>query len=659
MKTTRFIQNKFITKFSLLLALVLGVGWLSPDVQAQQTLRVDCNRGIGNVSSLIRTLNFANADSTEEIIELGENCVYTLTKRHLNTNNGLPVIRTDLVIEGKGATIQRDPSLPLVFFRLMAIDNQARVTLRNLTLQNGSALFDNGGAILANAGVDLTLINVDFINNRSRRGGAIFTAGESTVIRNSRFTNNQAPLERGGALFTTGALTLIDSSFTTNKARAGGGLYSEGTVSISGSRFEGNNATAGDGGGLYGEGAVSITGSNFVANRAKAGGGLYGEGVVNISESRFEGNNATSDGGGLFGNAEITLVNSEIINNKASNSGGGISTPANITMSGGQVAGNTAINGGGLAVEGKLNIDGTEVVSNTANKLGGGVSADTAVVKNSRFENNRALTSSGGGLAVSDLTLRQTTVLSNSAFSGGGVFVNRRTDLRGSAFIRNQAVDGAGLALTSIGGNHDIINNLWLNNIPSKQGAVITLITTEILDAEATGRILHNTVAATSRIEATAIFRRGKASFILRNNIITNYEFGIRAGVGELPVAFQSISPENPANPTGGDRLDEVGTITADHNIYFNNTTNEEGSITSSNNREVDPLFVDPANGNYHLQAGSPAIDKGLNAEVTDDVEGMIRPQGEGYDIGAYEWADTPSDPDNRFSVYLPLLVKG
>jgi len=57
----------------------------------------------------------------------------------------------------------------------------------------------------------------------------------------------------------------------------------------------------------------------------------------------------------------------------------------------------------------------------------------------------------------------------------------------------------------------------------------------------------------------------------------------------------------------------------------------------------VDPLFVSyngAHGGDYHLLAGSPAIDAGLAlAQVTIDRDGVPRPQGATYDIGAYEYA--------------------
>jgi hypothetical protein len=49
-------------------------------------------------------------------------------------------------------------------------------------------------------------------------------------------------------------------------------------------------------------------------------------------------------------------------------------------------------------------------------------------------------------------------------------------------------------------------------------------------------------------------------------------------------------------------------------------------------------LFVDPANNNFRLKSGSPAINAGtVLPEVTDDLLGVSRPQGGLYDIGCYE----------------------
>lgn len=57
---------------------------------------------------------------------------------------------------------------------------------------------------------------------------------------------------------------------------------------------------------------------------------------------------------------------------------------------------------------------------------------------------------------------------------------------------------------------------------------------------------------------------------------------------------------------------------------------------TQSNNLTDDPSFANPANANFSLQRRSPAIDAGV-ATVPTDFAGISRPQGAGYDIGAYE----------------------
>jgi uncharacterized protein YjaG (DUF416 family) len=47
---------------------------------------------------------------------------------------------------------------------------------------------------------------------------------------------------------------------------------------------------------------------------------------------------------------------------------------------------------------------------------------------------------------------------------------------------------------------------------------------------------------------------------------------------------------------------------------------------------------MNAAANDFQLQATSPAIDAGMAlSEVLTDLKGISRPQGAGYDIGAYE----------------------
>ncbi|NLV44216.1 MAG: hypothetical protein GXY07_06930, partial [Candidatus Hydrogenedentes bacterium] len=65
-----------------------------------------------------------------------------------------------------------------------------------------------------------------------------------------------------------------------------------------------------------------------------------------------------------------------------------------------------------------------------------------------------------------------------------------------------------------------------------------------------------------------------------------------------------------------------------------------DGGFAGEGNIDDDPLFEDPENGELWLQAGSPCIDTGTATYAPDqDIRGIHRPQGAGFDMGAYEYA--------------------
>ena len=62
-----------------------------------------------------------------------------------------------------------------------------------------------------------------------------------------------------------------------------------------------------------------------------------------------------------------------------------------------------------------------------------------------------------------------------------------------------------------------------------------------------------------------------------------------------------------------------------------------QGGWVGEGNIDADPLFVDPTNGDYHLQTDSPCIDTGTAVGAPpDDIEG--NPRDEYPDMGAYEY---------------------
>ncbi len=72
-----------------------------------------------------------------------------------------------------------------------------------------------------------------------------------------------------------------------------------------------------------------------------------------------------------------------------------------------------------------------------------------------------------------------------------------------------------------------------------------------------------------------------------------------------------------------------------------------EGGYDGEGNIDQDPLFTDPQQGDFSLQATSPCIDTGTATQAPEtDITGKARPQQAGIDMGAYE-----------YSVYIPLTI--
>ena len=119
----------------------------------------------------------------------------------------------------------------------------------------------------------------------------------------------------------------------------------------------------------------------------------------------------------------------------------------------------------------------------------------------------------------------------------------------------------------------------------------------------------------------------GDSGTLIYNNTITGN--GLYGGAGGISIGGTSSNSHNDivrnnisyANNGASDYVDMGAATTADHNLFG-----------------VNPLFVNSAANNFHLQAGSPAIDAGITlAQVPVDFDGVTRPQGKAYDIGAYE----------------------
>jgi hypothetical protein len=141
----------------------------------------------------------------------------------------------------------------------------------------------------------------------------------------------------------------------------------------------------------------------------------------------------------------------------------------------------------------------------------------------------------------------------------------------------------------------------------------------------------------------------GSAAVLLQNN--TLYDCGRRAngdsGAISASAAVTVVNNIIVAATTGEKYLAPNSLTTrfsGSNNLFYGAGAAPAFSTASVH---ADPRFADPANANFQLLSGSPAIDHGASTGITRDALQALRPSGAAYDMGAYEFttAVTPPPP--------------
>jgi hypothetical protein len=286
------------------IALLLALG-AQPALAATIPVRGDCN--------LIAAIRAANSDtprggcpagSGPDTIVLPANSTQTLT-RVINTDfgaTGLPLILSDITIEGNGSTIRRASSAPR--FRILAVGTNGDLTLLDTTVRGGR-VDDSGGGVLARG--SLTLRNSTISGNTaSEEGGGGISGGVTAT--NSTIADNT-----GGGVDASEDLVRITRSTVSGNTDFGiSGIYS--TFEVIRSTFSGNEGNGVEA--FYG--TASVINSTISGN---SGRGIFVGGTegfdLTVTHSTVTGNAE----GGIFGSApdeystRITLSRSLISGN--------------------------------------------------------------------------------------------------------------------------------------------------------------------------------------------------------------------------------------------------------------------------------------------------------------------------------------------------------
>lgn len=250
-------ENRLMVGRGGRLAVAILVWAAIPGAAAAKTFSANCSGKTGNVVSLVKAIDQANASPGADTVALGNRCTYTLTtvNNYWYGPNGLPAIASNITIDGNGATIARGQTISVPPFRLFFVGanpsnadtlnyvspGPGALTLREVTLTGGLA---QGGDTLDGGG-------------GAGMGGAIFTQGR-LVIDQTTLTGNQAV---GG---TSGGSEgfLGGGGMGQNSSDAGGGF---------GGTIPGTVPTGGPGGpsgGGGGGGGGFAVGENGLAERS-------------------------------------------------------------------------------------------------------------------------------------------------------------------------------------------------------------------------------------------------------------------------------------------------------------------------------------------------------------------------------------------------------
>ncbi len=357
-----------------------------------------------------------------------------------------------------------------------------------------------------------------------------------------------------------------------------------------------------------------------------AGGGLYlASSATTIRDNTIRDNTAATAGEGFGGglslyDSQATVSNNEIHDNTASTGdwgyGGGMDLYASAAIvRSNEIFSNTASTadqgfGGGLHMEeAAAHLTGNTVQGNTASKehegSGGGLSVTGAgpVLRDNAIQKNVASTSStsyayGGGLDLwkSDATLNRNVIRDNVAstgdwgFGGGLNLSESEAVLENNAIIDNQA------------GGHG--SGLYIG------GKAPTLA--------------HTTIARNRDGDDSGLYVADHSAPVLSNTILVDQGTGIIAEEGSSAELEGVLWYANANNSGGG------------------------GSLNLSKAATGNPVFA--ADG-YHILTESAAINAGVDAGVSEDIDGQTRPN-QLPDLGADEyWPST-----EQGHIYLPLV---
>jgi hypothetical protein len=249
--------------------------------------------------------------------------------------------------------------------------------------------------------------------------------------------------------------------------------------------------------------------------------------------------------------------------------------------------------GGGVFIENGSTVRNNIIVYNESSRGGGIHSVGDAVIADNVIGKNH-VTVAGGGIITygGGFTVERNIIGENTSDTyGGGIHIedSEYVIIRDNIITGNHSSShGGGIVFYTDDSGGQLSGNLIAGNI-TDNGCAVDLNFGEY-------DISNNTICNNSGTSHSVIFEQYCIA-VLVNNIFWDS--------GDQPIYFDSTS-----------------TVSV-------NYCDVRGGFSGAGNIDSYPIFVDTANGDFHLQAGSPCIDAG-------DPDSPLDPDGTRADMGAF-----------------------